>query len=836
MHNIAWLEELHKGAIAVAGGKGANLGEMIRAGLPVPPGFVLTTAAYRSHLESADLPARIATRLQGLDQGDLPAVEAASQEVMTWIERTPIPEILVDEVITAYETLTTRVSTPLVAVRSSATAEDLPDASFAGQQETYLNLQGAGALLEAIRRCWASLWAPRAISYRAQMGYDHLGVSLAVVVQAMIPAEVAGVMFTANPVSGSPNELLVTASYGLGEAVVSGVVTPDSFVLDQEGRVLQRTCGAKEVCILPGANGIHHEPVEPALRRKYCLSEGDLITLARLGRQVAAHYGAPQDTEWALAGGQFYLLQARPITTIALGYVGPKLSRMEVWAHALSLDNTMDHWPEPLKPLDAAIYRLANWSLSTWFAEFGAKGPAGHSYYEELPDGRIAPRPHALRPRLPILWRVPAWFLRALREEPGVAWPRLRADLLTAIEPVEQADLAMLATPALADGIERLLQAYQQELPHRFSTVFTAGIVFEALTKLFTRLALGRNAAANASRTLFTALPYSSGAMSRDAARLAQVAVAHGKESETFRQALTEFLTHWGSRPTKGMEPLPSIPTWRDEPSAVLGMVDALMADPTALDVDTIDHQQTVQFTATREQVAARLSPLFRRWFLHSLDMARRYVVTREESLSYHERLCGALRRLVLELGARLAAGGQISQADDVFYILESELGAAARGQRDLKPQIARRKRAYQRVVAAHQRGENWIVASGGLPPAVLPRRRAREGHLLVGVGASHGRVTGKVCVVRDLAEASRLEKGDILVTPMTSPAWTPLFSLAGGIVTDVGGPLSHAAIVAREMGIPAVLGTKRATSLLTDGQRITVDGTGGFIAAAPAD
>ncbi len=318
---IRQLGELSRAALPEAGGKGANLGELINAGLPVPPGFVVAASAYRALLAANGLTERIAGRLQAMAAQAPEDVAAASRDIGGWIAAADVPAAIRAEVVGAYADLSEQMAPGgaglAVAVRSSATAEDLPSASFAGQQETFLHISGAEQVMRHVQQCWASLWTPQAISYRASMGFEHMGVALAVVVQAMVDAEVAGVMFTANPVSGARDEILISASYGLGEAVVSGMVTPDTFLLSTDGALRSRTLGAKESRIVPDGSGTRSEPVPPAEQARFCLGDQDLAGLAGLARRVQVHYGAPQDTEWALCGGQLYLLQARPITTLA---------------------------------------------------------------------------------------------------------------------------------------------------------------------------------------------------------------------------------------------------------------------------------------------------------------------------------------------------------------------------------------------------------------------------------------------------------------------------------------------------------------------------------------
>jgi len=315
---VLWLDDIQADDLEQVGGKAASLGEMAAAGLPVPPAFVVTADTYRSFIEASGIDETLADVL-GVDTEDSAALAEAAERAQAAIRETPLPDSVREEILAAYDGL----DRPPVAVRSSATAEDLPDASFAGQQETFLNVTGE-ALLDRVRDCWASLFTQRALYYRVEQGYDDAAVDIAVVVQEMVAAEKSGVMFTSHPSTGAPT-VTIEAAWGLGEAVVSGAVTPDNYELDRETGTLEETTVAEKTVMYrrdPETGETVERPVPEEKRTRRVLEESELSALAELGEQLEMHYGTPQDVEWAIVDGEVYLLQSRPITTIEDGSAG----------------------------------------------------------------------------------------------------------------------------------------------------------------------------------------------------------------------------------------------------------------------------------------------------------------------------------------------------------------------------------------------------------------------------------------------------------------------------------------------------------------------------------
>ncbi|WP_336204706.1 PEP/pyruvate-binding domain-containing protein [Nonomuraea sp. LPB2021202275-12-8] len=777
MKLVAPLRAFGRGDLALAGGKGANLGELIRNGFPVPDGFVVTTDAYDP-------------------------------------EHAEVSDELRQEIAAAYAEL----GGGAVAVRSSATAEDLPGAAFAGQQDTYLNVIGEDALVDAVRRCWASLWNERAVAYRDRLAIDHAGVRIAVVVQRMVEAETAGVMFTANPVTGHRGQLVVDAGSGLGEAVVSGLVTPDHYVLGPSGEVAACTPGRREVVIRGAAGGgvtrekgagTESEPLPGAVLRE----------LAGLGTAVAAHFGRPQDIEWTYAGGEVSLVQARPMTALP----PPPLGRLNPMRRKLG-SVLIEYVPVRPYPID----------MSTWLPY----GPAGlmaqvteyfglHGAFEGFlreEDGVVYRMvPPAPRPSPRVLTAPFRLAAKARRYDPA-RWtddPRFQAFLGRTRE-LAALDLGALPWPELARVPRMALDAVQPVAGLRIDYLPASGLALLRLLLAVKLLGRGR---------LFSALIAGGRTRTADAnhalEELAEEARLTGaldgeRLPAAFETKLQAFLAEYGHRET-ATPLLLTPPTWADAPETVLDLVRLLAAEPpapAAAGQDALDRLLTHPLLRGRRG-RARIAGWVR--------AARDGVAFREDSHFYFTLPLPVLRRSLVEMGRRLRDAGVLDAPQDVFHLRLEELERIEDGA-GIGAVAGRELRA--RVTARSARREELAGVRLIDPRAVFPAREMGDA-LVVGAPASAGTATGPVKIIRDPSEFGRLDGGDVLVCPYTNPSWTPLFQRAAAVVVDAGGSASHAAIVAREYGIPAVMGTGDGTSVLTDGRLVTVDGDAGRVTAA---
>ncbi|RKR19766.1 pyruvate,water dikinase [Arthrobacter oryzae] len=894
------LSELGSAPLPLAGGKAVNLGRLTAAGFPVPRGFCLTTTAYWK-AAPAGLEA-LAARLDAAQPGPAqsgaahPALARAEEhppadlrelarQARELIVTAPIPADVDSAVRAAYAALGPGAA---VAVRSSATAEDLPFASFAGLQDSFLNISGADAVVESVRRCWASLWTERAVAYRTANGISHREVGLAVVVQDVIAAAAAGVLFTANPVTGTRTETVIDASAGPGQAVVSGSVNPDHFVVDTAtGRVLLRS------------------PERPPAGRPAALDDARIRELSALGDTIQRLFGAPQDVEWVIdADGKIWVTQSRPITTLyplpdpaAAEPVGAE-TRTPTDTRVYLCGTLLQGLTRPLTPI--GLYVLGSMRNRKGLWQFINPGlrmyvdmtPFVHNKYGRryllrmlpLADGRSAavfpslledPRfglrerpPRRRRPgaaaapaaqpeagRVPaggantmdnvsLLVRIiPAMLRAAVRPaaelrrafdygrrlekemvlpEPATVFGRLDHaehvldrtvdELMLVTLPGPSVGYLMLAVArSLLRGIAepRELEAVLRGLPNNVTTEMDLELWQLAVT-------IGANAA---SREVF--LAHSPGELA--------AMYAAGTLPPVAQTGLGAFLDRYGHRAVAEIDL--GMPRWSEKPDHILGMISNYLR------VEDPEQAPDRQFARAEEHAEARIRDLVERTRAARGRLRARAVelcLRRTRQLSglrelpkfYIVLTLAEMRRQFTEIGAELARSGSIAAPDDVYFLEFDEVRVGLRGA-DLKGIVADRRRLYD--VELRRRRIPRILLSDGTDVEAAVMAKSPASDALAGTPASAGSATGTVRVILDPVGA-HLEPGEILVAPSTDPGWTPLFMTAGALVMEMGGVISHGAVVAREYGIPAVVGVPDATTLLRTGQRVTVDGSAGTV------
>lgn len=835
------------------GGKGMSLAKMLSAGLPVPGGFHVTTAAYRQFVAENALQARILQETAGIDPANPAALEAASGRIWGYFAAGKTPPEIAAAIATAYAGLK---GAP-VAVRSSATAEDLPGASFAGQQETYLNIHGLEAVLEAVKKCWASLWTARAIAYRIKNQIDQDSVALAVVVQELVFAEASGVLFTANPINGKRDELVINAAWGLGEAIVSGAVTPDTLVLNKEtGRVIHRETAEKRVMTVRTEQGVSEQAVPPHQVKKAVLSNAQAVELARLGQKIEQFYGMPMDVEWTLAGGQFAVLQARPVTALPPEWpVRPKF--------IYGRSSLAEHLPGPVTPLFATLgLEIANEATGRLYNRMVGDNWRNLTYeqgYYVTLNGYVFGAVRLTGLDILKLLRMSIAQIVPVFRGSVARWQAAREEVNALVDDWERKPLAELSPAELLHGVYTIFGAACQYFTIIQTTLPAASTSEMLFTRLYksliqrkgdpdaTTFLLGFDTfALQAEKSMFEIAAWARAnpciaeyllatATGRLAADLEQETPPEALPADSWAEWRGRFQRHLDRFGRTAYEFDFANPTPQETPGP---MLEAIRAFLTGQAGDPNQRQQ--EAIAKREQatqaVLARTGWPRRDWFLKVLRWTQETGPMRENSIFDMGAGHPLIRRMLAELGRRFAAQGAIARAEEIYWLEKSEveetIAALERGltPADLSARIPERKQQWQAALKIN-------------PPVMMPEKTgwAKLVHggeaetkggkvVLKGVGTSGGVVTAPACVLFGPEDFGQLKPGAVLVAVTTTPAWTPLFSQAAAVVTDIGGPLSHSSIVAREYGIPAVMAARSATRTIQNGQMVTVDGNAGTV------
>ena len=861
-------------ALDLVGGKARSLARLVSAGFDVPNGFVISTDAYRGFVERHGLDARIVELAVPEVVGGQLVFERASQELRRLFVSCPMCGDLVADLasmIDAYDGLGDSVP---AAVRSSANAEDLPGLSFAGQHETYLNVRGREGLLGAVRACWASLWTPQAMDYRHRMGVPQDSVAMAVVVQEMVPAESAGVLFTANPVTGERSEIVVNANLGLGESVVSGQITPDAFIVERESLAIRETVvGSKAFKIVgDGAKGTRRVDSTSAERNTPALSGEAVTALAEMALQVEAlNEGTPQDIEWAFRHGAVWLLQSRPMTNLP-----PPPIKDVRWdppppVHKLLRRQVVEMMPEPLSPLFEDLYfegqeignRLYQEDLDfpiridgPWYVTVN-----GFDYNRGDPTLRARRSGEGAQAVWPKLCkRLGWWRMQTLGKASfggflnGVGqvarWRRrvLRQYLAT-IDEWREVDPGAASADRLFAGVRALTIADAVYWARGTSKVFGVAKIADQTLHNFLRARSSLTSGAfltgfdtmtmRSNRALWTIARAirSDGRAYEVVVRTHESdlldALRNHSEGRDVAKSLAAYLETYGHQ-VHNLDYV--VPTQREDPTALMVNLKSMVLDERYDPDARLAEVQKRRRDAMRE-ARSRIRGLDYLRFRWLLFVAGYFYPSREETAFYMGKAWPVLRPLALELGRRLAAAGAIEGADDIFFLgareIEDDVGA-----------LGRDESLSDRSAVVGERRELREARKRLHPPSVIPPEAADElrhraaakanqddSSTLEGFAVSPGIVTGRVSVIRSPDEFANMLPDTILVCPMTTPAWTQLFSRAIGLVTDIGGITAHGSIVAREYGIPAVLGTDNITERVKSGDTITVDGSTGTVA-----
>ena len=816
--------------IELSGGKGANLALLTQRGFPVPPGFVVTAQCYRDFIAGGR---QVLRDVAELPFGNAARLRTASQTLCSALRRLSLPAQAVEEI---RQKLAQFPPGQAFSVRSSSTMEDLASAAFAGQHETYLNCCGPEFILEKIKECFLSLWADRAIAYRHQQHFDHALAAMAVVVQQMVPCEVAGVGFSLNPVNGELNEVIVDANFGLGESVVSGEGQVDHFVLDRSTRAVRSANIAQKTSKVVAADrGTEEIRLSEDAGREPCLTPAQLSELAGLLLQVEASYRFPQDIEWGFAGGRLHLLQSRPITTIP-----PRWTR----------DESAERFPNVITPLtwdfvESGFHRSLNFSFRLMgFPPFNGKWFGMHDHYiygnqnaVEL-YGQRAPfvvrNVEELRALIPRLREEYRWV-----QELPVSWMRDLDQYLITIGEFMSEPLGPKSLGEVWAFVLKVNEYGANYFLPNIAISITHGTLFRLL-HLLLKISVGPEAEVMFDR-LMAYCETRTGTINKELFELAALARACPELEQALKTRESRPLTEPG-----GLAGFPEFearfrkflrdhghreidfdaysPTWIEIPWVVLDNVKLILQNPMDKPPAAKERELKIRMQQAELELFQKLPPDLDFFFAEVLRLARTY--TSLDDLEHYQttRLTPALRRGLREMGQRLAGRGILDEPMDIFFARLKQIDDA----------IARDTPAAWQEFGQNARAqkEAYLRDKARKPDWVLGEKEEDQtiGDGLSGLPGSPGQAEGPVFQVLGPDDFARFPKGAVLVARTTNPTWTPLFYSAVAVVTESGGPLSHGAVTAREMRLPAVMSVKESLSRLKNGQRVRVDGTHGKV------
>jgi rifampicin phosphotransferase len=861
---VLGLREIDQVQVAVVGGKGAHLGELSRIeGIRVPAGFCVTTDAFRRIMADAPSIDDRLDRLSRLNPDDREAIRTLSAEIRRTLEEIPIPDDLAAAIARSLAGLGEHAA---YAVRSSATAEDLPGASFAGQQDTYLNVVGPAAILQHVSLCWASLFTERAVTYRVRNGFDHRKVHMAVVVQQMVFPHAAGILFTTDPVTSNRKLVSVEASFGLGEALVSGLVNADAYKV-RDGEIVAKAVATKHLAVQASpAGGTQEQAIEPAQQTQPALTDAQVVQLADLGRRIEAHFGSPQDIEWCLVDDGFQIVQSRPITTLfPIPAAGDEENHVYVSVgHQQMMTDPMkplglSFWqmttPRPMAEAGGRLFVDVTQTLASPASRTGLIGALGKS------DPLIGDALETVVERDDFLPSLPdegpAWT------PPGTAPAPIETDPAIVTELIERSQAAIAAAQrdirtksgtALLDFILADLQELKRvQSDPRSMQVILAGM--EATWWLNDHLQewLGEK---NVADTLAQSVPHNVTAeMGLSLLDVADVIRPHPEvaafldqvEDDGFldeladlpggpeaRDAIEAYLDKYGMRCVGEIDI--TRPRWSERPTTLLPMI---LANIRSFEPGASERR----FEQGRQEALSKEQELLER--LRRLPDGERKAEETRRMIERVRTFAGyreypkygmvsryfVYKQALLGEAERLVQAGVLGEKEDIFFLTFQELHDVVRTNQVDDELIRRRKdefASYQALTPPR------VLTSDGETIAGAYRRDDLPTGALVGLPVSAGIIEGRARVILDMADAD-LEPGDILVTAHTDPSWSPLFVAITGLVTEVGGLMTHGAVIAREYGLPAVVGVEHATQLIHDGQRIRVNGTDGYIEILPA-
>jgi pyruvate,water dikinase len=861
------LQEIDKTKLAIIGGKGANLGELTKVeGICVPEGFCISTEAFKRIIGETPSINELLERLSLLKTEERDKIGELSGAIRRLLEEAVIPEDISEEIVRHLYGLGENNA---FAVRSSATAEDLPNASFAGQQDTYLNITGREAILKHTARCWASLFTERAVIYRMQNGFDPRKVRMAVVIQKMIFSDAAGIMFTADPITSNRKVLSIDAGFGLGEALVSGLVNVDVYKV-RGGKIIDKKISAKKLAIYAAQDGgTKEQEIEPERQNSQALTDEQILSLARTGRKIEEHFGSPQDIEWCLVDDTFYIVQSRPITTL---FPVPEANDQE--NHVYISVGHQQMMTDAMKPLGLSFFLLTTPALmrtagGRLFVDVAPMlgSPAGRETMVNV-LGKSDP---IIKDALTnILERED--FIKSLPDDkkesgPGKSNkavslpnyqtlndydPAIVSDLIktnqTSIEALKQ----NIRTKSGSELFDFILEDIQQlkktnSDSQSFGVIMTAMNASAWLNEKMNEWLGEKNAADTLSQSVPNNITSEMGLELLDVADVIRpfpevidylqrvkdenfldelVKLDGGQEA---RDAISAYLNKYGMRCAGEIDI--TRPRWSEKP---ITLVPLILSNIKNLEPGTSakKFEQGLREALKKEQeLLDRLKQLPDgeqkvKETKRMIDLVRNFAGYREYPKYGIVNRYFVYKQALLKEAERLVQVGVIREKEDIYYLTFEEFREVVRTNKLDYQIISKRKdeyKIYEKLTPPRVMTSDGEIIAGKYKRENLPTGA------IVGLAVSSGVIEGRARVILNMEDAE-LEDGDILVTSFTDPSWTPLFVSIKGLVTEVGGLMTHGAVIAREYGLPAVVGVENATKLIKDGQRIRVNGTEGYV------
>lgn len=857
-------QEIEKGQLSLVGGKGLNLGELSNIqGIQVPEGFCVTTVGYEKAIEQNEELQTLLQQLTKLKLEDRAQIGEMSKEIREVIMAVQIPSDVV-EAVAHY--LSRFGNEHAYAVRSSATAEDLPYASFAGQQDTYLNIIGKEAILQHVRKCWASLFTERAVMYRMQNGFEHNQVSICVVVQKMVFPEASGILFTADPVTSNRKVLSIDASFGLGEALVSGLVSADNYKV-KEGKITETMIATKKLAIYAvKEGGTETKQIDPAQQKVQTLSEQQILQLERIGRQIEAYFGCPQDIEWCLARNTVYIVQSRPITTL---YPIPAENDGE--NHVYISVGHQQMMTDAMKPLGLSFFLL---TTSAPMRKAGGRlfvdatqqlaSPASRDYLINT-LGKSDP---LVRDALTTIIERDNFITLLPDDEkeksvgkgvpPVSTQPEIENDPAIVTELIKNSEASLeelkqnMQLKSGVDVLDFILEDIQQLKKVLFNPQSIAVIMagMNASTWINEKMEqwLGeKNAADTLSQSVQNNITSEMGLALMDVADVIRpyqevITYLQHVEDDSFldelvqfkggekaRDAISTFLNKYGMRCSGEIDITKT--RWSEKPTTIIPMILNNIRDFEYGASKRKFEEGLQEALKKEEELVDRLQQLPDGQ--QKVEETKRMIRNIRNFIGYREYpKYGMINRYfiykqaLLKEAEQLVQSGVIHEVDDIYYLTFEELYEVVRTNKLDYELIQKQKndyKLYEKLTPPRIMTSDGEIITGKYKRENLPA------DAIVGLPVSSGVIEGRARVILNMEDAN-LEEGDILVTAFTDPGWTPLFVSIKGLVTEVGGLMTHGAVIAREYGLPAVVGVENATKLIKDGQRIRVHGTEGYI------